>query len=308
MVELTQLKYFNAVAYYESITKAADALRISQPTMSKTIKLLEHNVGIPLFERDGRSVRLNSSGKAFLAFTENILRDLDTATAEAIKAAGQPPQVSVASTSQTFTPMLEMFFERNTDVRVFYRLCSVHSASRMLMRGEVSFIYSTLPVLDDSIEWIPINTSRVFVLMPDTNPLALKKKISLSELKNERFLFGDYGSDMLLLCNRFCALAGFAPNIIYNGYMPDHFAADAIIKGNLIRFITEGVAAVKIKEASKGISFVSITEPECTITTGIAIRKGYRLPEPAQELFEYIKHRLMYRQEEETIINDYFNN
>ena len=65
-MEMLQLKYFVTVARLEHMTKAAEELHIAQPALSKTIARLEEDLGAPLFERQGRQIRLNPYGKAFL--------------------------------------------------------------------------------------------------------------------------------------------------------------------------------------------------------------------------------------------------
>ncbi len=66
-MELTQLDYFLTVARLEHMTMAARELRITQPALSHAISKLEHEIGVPLFERNGRNVQLNRYGKMFSA-------------------------------------------------------------------------------------------------------------------------------------------------------------------------------------------------------------------------------------------------
>lgn len=65
-MDLLQLRYFLMVARMEHITKAANALHMTQPSLSKAISRLEKEVGAPLFDRHGRQIRLNENGRIFL--------------------------------------------------------------------------------------------------------------------------------------------------------------------------------------------------------------------------------------------------
>ena len=62
-MELLQLRYFLVAAKYEHMTKAAEVLRIAQPALSQSIKRLEQELGIPLFDREKRNIRLNDAGR-----------------------------------------------------------------------------------------------------------------------------------------------------------------------------------------------------------------------------------------------------
>ena len=62
-MDLLKLRYFYAVAEFEHVTKAAEKLHIAQPAITKTIKLLESELGVPLFIRVGRNVKLTEYGE-----------------------------------------------------------------------------------------------------------------------------------------------------------------------------------------------------------------------------------------------------
>lgn len=78
-MELSQLAYFRAVARTEHFTRAAEELHITQPSLSKAIANLEGELGVPLFDREGKRVRLNPYGAAFLERVEQILSLTDEA-------------------------------------------------------------------------------------------------------------------------------------------------------------------------------------------------------------------------------------
>lgn len=76
-MELLQLQYFLAVARLEHMTEAARNLHVTQSSLSKTIQRLEEDLGVPLFDRVGRKLRLNESGSRFLRRTERALFELE---------------------------------------------------------------------------------------------------------------------------------------------------------------------------------------------------------------------------------------
>ncbi|BBX20631.1 transcription regulator LysR family protein [Mycolicibacter terrae] len=78
-MELRHIKYLLAVADHQNFTRAAEALHISQPTLSQQIKQLEHAVGVKLFDRSGRTVRLTDAGSAYVHHARLAVRDLEAA-------------------------------------------------------------------------------------------------------------------------------------------------------------------------------------------------------------------------------------
>lgn len=71
-MDLLQMRYFQEVAKHQHLTKAAHALNVSQPALSKTISKLEQRLGYELFNRSGRKIQLNPLGEAYLQVVENV--------------------------------------------------------------------------------------------------------------------------------------------------------------------------------------------------------------------------------------------
>lgn len=76
---LRHIRYLLAVAEHRNFTRAAEALHVSQPTLSQQIKQLEDVLGAPLFDRSGRTVRLTDAGEAYVRYARLALQDLEAA-------------------------------------------------------------------------------------------------------------------------------------------------------------------------------------------------------------------------------------
>ncbi len=81
-MELLQLQYFKTIAECQHITRAANKLMISQPSLSNTLSRIENELGVQLFDRQGRNIILNNYGKIVLEHANNILRELDNIRTE----------------------------------------------------------------------------------------------------------------------------------------------------------------------------------------------------------------------------------
>lgn len=75
-MEWNQLQYFQAVAQLEHFTRASETLSVSQPTLSRAIARLEKEIGVPLFDREGRTVSLNRYGQIFLNRVNRGMQEL----------------------------------------------------------------------------------------------------------------------------------------------------------------------------------------------------------------------------------------
>ena len=87
-MNLYHLRYFSTLAHIEHYTKAADILAITQPSLSYAISTLEEELGVKLFEKNGRNVTLTKYGKVFLKDVEEVLNRLDSSV-NSLKLAGK---------------------------------------------------------------------------------------------------------------------------------------------------------------------------------------------------------------------------
>ena len=81
-MEIQQLQYFKTLAKMEHMTRAAETLMISQPALSKSISNIEKELGVPLFNREGRSISLNRFGEHFLKSVNVILSEYEKVSNE----------------------------------------------------------------------------------------------------------------------------------------------------------------------------------------------------------------------------------
>ncbi|WP_248765380.1 transcriptional regulator CynR [Pseudomonas protegens] len=118
---LRHIRYLLAVAEHCNFTRAAEALHVSQPTLSQQIKQLEESLGAPLFDRSGRSVRLTDAGQAYVAYARRALQDLEAAR-RAIHDVQDLSRGSLRlALTPTFTaylagPLLSRFYEQHSGI------------------------------------------------------------------------------------------------------------------------------------------------------------------------------------------------
>ncbi|OEU98207.1 MULTISPECIES: LysR family transcriptional regulator [Streptomyces] len=189
------LRYFAAVAEELHFTRAAERLYVSQPALSKQIRMLEKQVGAALFERDRREVRLSAVGAALLPHAQRILAEWEeaqTAVARAVadQAAGLVVGMSTSPGRGGVLPAIRSrFTAARPDARLRLRQVSWHDPSAGLADGTCDVAFVWLPLPDpDRYRWVVVAEEPRLVAMPDTHPLAEAESVDFTDLLDEPFL------------------------------------------------------------------------------------------------------------------------
>ncbi|MBO7748876.1 LysR family transcriptional regulator [Paenibacillus sp. MWE-103] len=282
-MELLQLHYFRTVARLQHMTKAAEELRIAQPSLSKTIARLEHDVGVPLFDREGRHIRLNAYGGIFLRRLERAFMELDEAKREIGELAGKEQNCLKLAVSITkmLPALMGAFARAHPEVHVRQFLAPVPSMLRQLEKGEVDLCIASLKLEGPEIEWLPLLTEEVFLALPPGHRLAGRERVALRELERDPFIGMNAGYAFRELTDGFCRQAGFEPRVAFELDEPD--AIIGLVKQNLgVTFIP----ASEWKPVARLLPHrTRIAEPACYRTIGLAWSKR-RHPTKAASAFK----------------------
>lgn len=226
-MELLQLKYFLTVARCEHVTEAAGKLHVTQSSLSKTIQRLEDDLGVPLFDRIGRKLRLNDFGRTFLQRTEKALFELEQGKRE-IADLSNPDQGTLqlaVTTASTLPGILREFRKNKPDIQFHVQMVSLENMSRLLHRGEVDFCLSSPPIEGDDIECQILYDDPIVVAVPMGHRYADRSSIQLSELKDEWFVGVKQGYGVRDMVDSVCQSAGFLPKYVYEGDEPARLTA-----------------------------------------------------------------------------------
>lgn len=221
-MELLQLHYFLAVARLEHMTEAARSLHVTQSSLSKTIQRLEEDLGVPLFDRTGRKLRLNEFGHRFLRRAEKALYELEQGKQE-LRDLSSPDQGTLelaVTTASTLPHILREFRKRRPHVHFHVQMVSTPNMVTLLHRGEVDFCLSSPPIQEEDIECQIVFLDPILVAVPKGHRLANRSSVPLIELRDEWFVGvkKDYGIRNLL--DSLCQSAGFTPRYVYEGDEP----------------------------------------------------------------------------------------
>lgn len=219
-MELNQLRYFQVVAKYQHMTRAAEELHISQSSLSKTIATLEADVGVNLFDRTGNRIALNDVGRRFLSRVERSLMELE----DAVREANDTDTGSVAfatSISGLCTDYMTDFLFRYPNIRVKHYLMPAERMKAALEGGLIDFALSFDNLTSEHISWTPVAQEDVLLLVSEKHPLAQRETVDLAEFQNQRFICNNSGFGILEVGEAFCQEAGFVQNVLFEGNEPE---------------------------------------------------------------------------------------
>jgi DNA-binding transcriptional LysR family regulator len=287
-MEFLQLQYFQTVARLEHMTKAAEELRIAQPSLSKTIARLEEELGVPLFDRQGRKIKLNAFGKLFLERVERAFHELSEGKREIRHLAGLSQEcITLAVSIPRILPdLLGSFLSQYPHVRFKQYLESTSLMKRRLEDLEIDFCISSLPIEGSEIVWEPLMTEEIFLIVPLGHRLAGRDSIDLHEVKDESFISMNTGYGFRNLTDEFCREAGFEPHISFECDEPG-VIGDLVRQGLGITF----VPALTLLWNSNSESLTKrlrILEPRCQRTIGLGWSKRRYLSSAAQQFRQFV--------------------
>lgn len=219
-MELLQLVYFLELAESEHVTKTAEKLMISQPTLSLTIRRLEDELGAALFDRNGRNIRLNENGRLFRTYAEDALRLLQEGKSELSQREDKRNAlVSVGIQSPyVWQDLTGGFVTRYPQYTLSQRSVEDGSWREALRSGE--FDYYIGGITDDgdsafsrSLASFTFAQGSLCVIVPRDSAFADRASVSLPELAGEAFISRPAGEVFQLYTDHLCLLAGFVPRI-----------------------------------------------------------------------------------------------
>ncbi|MFC4808197.1 LysR family transcriptional regulator [Paenibacillus sp. GCM10023250] len=221
-MELLQLHYFLAVARSEHVTEAARHLHVTQSSLSKTIQRLEEDLGVPLFDRVGRKLRLNDYGRRFLRRAERALFELEQGRVELRDLSGPDHgTLELGVTTAGILPnILREFRKKRPSIHFHVQMLTTQEMVTLLDRGEVDFCLSSPPITRDGIECQVVFVDPILLAVPKGHRLAGRSRVSLAELRDEWFVGVKKGFGTRDLMDEECRSVGFEPHYVYEGDEP----------------------------------------------------------------------------------------
>jgi DNA-binding transcriptional LysR family regulator len=283
-MEWQQLEYFQMLARFQHVTRAARELHVSQPALSRALATLEHELGVQLFDREGRSMHLNRYGHAFLARVDNALeqialarrelQDLDSSEIDIISLG------FVQALGMRLVPELVSAF-RALQSNVTFQLRQDTSAVVLnwLRRGEVDLGLCAQTRREEGVGWADLASDELLVEVPPGHALAGTELIKLVDIANEPLICLKPGDGLRQITDELCHVAGFSPRIAFEG--DDLITVRGLVAAGLGVSIVPASSITGRHEAT----LIHVSQPRCVRVIGMAWIEDRPLS-PATEAFK----------------------
>lgn len=271
---LRPIHYLKAVADHGSFTRAAAALRVSQPALSQQIREFEERMGVQLLDRTGRMVRPTDAGQAYLRHVQRALEELE-AGGRAIR---DVQDLSSGALRLGFTPSFAVYLlapvirryrDRFPGIVLTVTEMAQEEIERALSADALDLGLAFSDVGAQDIEWLPLHTERLSLIVGREHPAAA----------------GDREMDIAALAAEPLALLGpsFATRILVDRYLRRHGVQPHVaVEANSIAAIVEIVRAVRLAtilpetvvREQAGLSVVRLTPAIAARRVAVLQRRG----------------------------------
>ena len=289
-----QLRNLVALGEELNFTRAAARCNVSQPPLSRSIALLEEELGVRLFDRDRHSVRLTEAGRGLFEDARRIL-ELTEEAGERARRVGRGLRGTLtlgfggSSIYSHWPQVVRAFGSAVPEVRVVFKSMAVLDQIDALRSGLIDVGLIRLPVMDELILTELLYSERLIVALPAQHPLTLDDRIvALSDLADADFVTYEprrgfnYYADLHALCH----LVGFKPRIIHEGH-----STEAVIG-----MVACGQGVAIVPESSRRLQMLGVEFR--TLDVGAApadlshVRFGlaWRREAPSPVTLEFIEH------------------
>lgn len=280
-IELRHLRYFIAVAEELSFTRAARRLHMAQPPLSTQIRRLEEELGVGLFDRSRRSVRLTAAGEALLAEARRLLIAVEQTLSSMQRIGrGEVGRLTlgfVPSASNNVVPQLVRAYRRRfPDVDLYLREMAPDDLIRGLRAGGIDVCLLYLPFADPSLEVRVVAREALVAALPADHPLAARERLTMRDLAGEPFVLPAQHRmpGLLAQVNEACRRADFTPTPVQT---------DVWLMQTVIALVSAGMGVALVPASVEalhrtGVTYRRIEDVQPSVELGAVWRRDDASP------------------------------
>ena len=289
-MDLKQLEYFVAVADHKSVTKGEASLYVSQPTISQQIKLLEEELGCPLFIRHANGVDLTDDGATLLRYALRILQNVNDARQEIQGSSSIHGTIAIGVlptlTRSILPTMLHSYQNLNQSVRFEVTEGSSQRLLKSITAGDLHVALVDLPLSDPLLAVKTLWTEELILITPHAMHLP-PSPLPLEAFRHYPFITMEPGYGLRDVLFRLAQARGFNP----------HIEHELTSIGAIIGFVEHGFGVsvvpertVELEIRSRRIGFVRLAHDNSR-DLGMIWRAHRTLPDPTQSFLQFLQQR-----------------
>ncbi|MFV8827732.1 LysR family transcriptional regulator [Alkalihalobacterium sp. APHAB7] len=285
-MEIRQIKYFMEVAKREHVTEAAEALHVAQSAVSRQIFNLENELGVDLFIREGRSVKLTPIGKMFLERMKHAMNVIDDATREVAEYLDPEKGTirvafPISLAAYTLPTAIYAFRKRYPEAKFQLKQALYRDLIDGVAKGEFNMaLIGPVPMQEKKVKSKILFTENVVALLPIHHPLADRSSIKLIDLKDDPFVLLPEGFVFRNIVVNACTELGFHPHVAFEG--DDIDALKGLVSAGL--GVTLMPEVTLVDSLPRSTVKLPLIEPNVTRTVGV-ITPTERVLLPTEQLF-----------------------
>ena len=290
-MDLRKLRYLETIYRLKSFTKAAEALYISQPSLSNAILSLEKELGVTLINRSRPPLRFTQDGERFMWHVYRILGDVRDAEDEMKEMARKRKQTlmltwpSITVNDHLLSSIYTRFCRLFPEYSVIIQDDTIKGTITRLMSEELDLAMVHLPESQDMTHftYIPVTDSKVCVILPENHELAWEDEISYEMLKDQTILTFQPGSLIRSEIEMNFSRMGITPSIISVNQMD--FAKKLVLQKQGISFGTMDLGLPEMKEP--GLVMLPLQDP-LILHKGFLLKRGRPNNRAVTNLIEFV--------------------
>lgn len=273
-IKFRQLQYFLAAAESLHFSKAAESLYITQPTLSHQLAELESQVGVPLFERSGKAMRLTHAGETFRDYARRSLGEIEAglnalAELEGLQRGELRIGVNQAFVGQLIPPILSQFMRSYPGIMLHVSDLTTRQVERQLAEGQLDLGLAIVSAATPDIEFEPILQETLVLVVTQDHALARHEQVRFADLRDTAMVLlkRDYATRQLI--DNFFEQAGVEPKVACETNTLD-------LMRNLVA--TSGLATILPERSvndSGGLCTVKLADP-VPVRTSALLWPGHR--------------------------------
>lgn len=297
-MDLTQLRYFQAVARTGNITRAAAELFVTQPNLSKSITRLEEELQVPLFDHRKGKIELNDYGRMFLSSVDIIFSELNAGTQniQRMYAASQYLLSLGCNIRSYLADNLPLFTMAHPEIGIRQLDCTTPQLVERLLDRSINLALSNEPLNDERIDFQRLGSKNYVIAMHSDHALSGQKSVSFSQLENDTFIC-DTSRFHLDNLRQVCQLHGFMPHVGYEIQSTDLvFSLVVAGRGVAIIPLVMGCQMLNMHPGAP-VRLVGIADKMPPVIIGVGTMKNQPASQAGELFLQFLTDNLIHEEE-----------